>query len=122
MAIYFSIGSDGFYHSEACIKIPDDAIEITEEQYDHFLYNMNMENKKLVFEDGKLILVPREKIIPWWLIRKRRDSLLSKSDYTQMPDWPGDKPSWTKYRQELRDIPQKFSDPNQVVWPKAPNA
>lgn len=122
MKIYFSIGTDGFYHSESGVPIPNDAIEITEDQYKHFIYSMNHENKCLVVEDGELVLKPRENKISWEMIRQKRNKLLSQSDYTQMPDWPGDKTSWSEYRQALRDIPQNFVDPNEVVWPKAPNA
>ena len=55
------------------------------------------------------------------MIKRKRNKLLSQSDYTQMPDWPGDKTAWAEYRQALRDITTTFSDPNEVVWPKAPN-
>jgi hypothetical protein len=47
--------------------------------------------------------------------------LLNASDYTQIPDFPGDKEAWAAYRQELRDVPQEFSDPKDVVWPTKPN-
>ena len=37
-----------------------------------------------------------------------------------MPDYPGDKQKYSIYRQELRDIPQKFSNPEDIVWPTDP--
>jgi hypothetical protein len=32
-----------------------------------------------------------------------------------------DKASWRTYRQELRDVPENFEDPRDVVWPDAPD-
>jgi len=121
MTIYFSVSSEGFYNSEAGVPIPDDAIEITEDEYKHFLFSMNEEGNILVLEDGELVLKPRQHQASWGMIRKTRNKLLSQSDYTQMPDWPGNKTAWAEYRQALRDITTSFSDPNEVVWPKAPN-
>ena len=122
MTIYFSVENDGFYHSDAGVPIPNDAIEITEDQYNYFILNMNAEGKMLVLEDDELVLKPRQYKISWGAIRQKRNKLLSQSDYTQMPDWPGNKTAWAEYRQVLRDITITFSDPNEVVWPKAPNA
>ena len=124
MAIYFSVGRRGFYNTEAGVPIPEDAIEITEDQYKNFLFAMNTQNKILALdENGQLTLKPRKNDpISWEMIRQKRNRILSQSDYTQMPDWPGDKTSWKKYRQELRDIPQNFADTDKVVWPKAPSA
>jgi hypothetical protein len=47
--------------------------------------------------------VPNE----WWLERFRNWRLeeLKNSDWTQLPDAPGDATSWAIYRQELRDLP-----------------
>lgn len=120
MAIYFSLETEGFYNTEAGVTIPDDAIEITEKQYNQFLYAFNNENKKLVLENKKLVLRPRESSITWDVIRIKRDRLLSQSDYTQMPDWPGDKAAWANYRRKLRDITDSFNAPHEVIWPKAP--
>lgn len=61
--------------------------------------------------------------IPTWdSIRKKRDILLKKSDWTVMPD-SNPKPSkeaWLTYRQALRDVPEFFSKPEEVVWPIEP--
>ena len=48
-------------------------------------------------------------------LRSKRDSLLSASDWTQLPDSPlsqEQKTKWTQYRQYLRDIPQQEEFPN----------
>lgn len=53
--------------------------------------------------------------------RKQRNSYLSKSDWTQLIDAPGDRDAWAAYRQALRDIPQQRSFPNDVSWPVPPS-
>lgn len=116
------MSNEGFYNSEAGVPIPIDAIKLTEDQYNHFIFTMNKENKTLVLEDGQLVLKPRQYKISWEMIKRKRNKILSECDYTQMPDWPGNKTTWATYRQALRDITTSFSDPNEVVWPKAPNA
>jgi hypothetical protein len=47
----------------------------------------------------------------WVRLREKRDALLQRSDWTQMPDSPlsdSKKAEWATYRQELRDIPSKW--------------
>lgn len=59
----------------------------------------------------------------WVRLRQRRDGLLQKSDWTQMPDAPLDatkKEEWKVYRQQLRDLPANTLDPRQVEWPTPP--
>ena len=53
-------------------------------------------------------------------VRAQRDSLLTASDWTQIPDVPVDKAAWATYRQSLRDIPQQSGFPTTVVWPTQP--
>lgn len=60
----------------------------------------------------------------WVLIRQKRDRLLGESDWTQIPDVPlGEKQreAWRQYRQALRDIPQRFKQADEVVWPLPPS-
>lgn len=56
--------------------------------------------------------------------RKKRNSLLSASDWTQLPDSPltdEKKAEWSQYRQALRDLPNSdISDPNLIQWPQSP--
>jgi len=59
----------------------------------------------------------------WDEIRAERDRLLAASDWTQVADAPltaEKKQAWVVYRQALRDIPQDFPTPDDVVWPEAP--
>jgi hypothetical protein len=66
----------------------------------------------------------QKKTLDWAPIREKRDNLLKESDYTQILDAnlvsDEDKILWFKYRQELRDLPEKFDDVSRVVWPKSP--
>lgn len=52
----------------------------------------------------------------WAELRKERDRLLAETDHTQIPDFPK-KALYTAYRQELRDLPAKTTDPFNPPWP-----
>ena len=53
-------------------------------------------------------------------IEARRNSELSFSDWTQLPDVPlTTKQAWADYRQALRDITMQ-PDPFNIVWPTKP--
>lgn len=122
MSIFYSPSKEGFYDT-AIINypsLPDDCIEITEEQKKTFLNEMSMHGKHLVLVNNKLVLESRPVVITWQSVRDSRNILLNESDYTQVPDFPGNKEAWTKYRQLLRDIPQTYNNPEDVVWPEKP--
>ena len=56
-------------------------------------------------------------------VRAQRDTLLSKTDWTQMPDSPLNdeaKAAYQTYRQALRDVPQQEGFPKTVEWPELP--
>ena len=59
----------------------------------------------------------------WWDIRKERNQLLKDSDYIMFPDitiTTEKKEEWETYRQSLRDIPQDYDSPDEVVYPDKP--
>lgn len=61
----------------------------------------------------------------WNNIRHTRNSLLQKSDLSVVSDkWEQmdlpEKSAWSNYRQQLRDLPQTFNNPEDVVWPVEP--
>lgn len=123
MSIFYSPSKEGFYDTSV-IKypsLPSDCIEITPEEHSLFLHEMNANNKKLVLNDDILELEDRPEIITWEMIRNTRNRLLNDSDYTQVPDFPGDKDAWAAYRQELREVTNTFSSPELVEWPVKPN-
>jgi hypothetical protein len=74
-------------------------------------------------EKGEAELVPYVPPAPTWeQIRIQRDSLLTSSDWSVASD-ATPKPSkeaWLTYRQALRDVPENFSSPEEVVWPNKP--
>lgn len=58
----------------------------------------------------------------WSSVRKKRDELLSQSDKEVVVDkWllmdEDTKVLWTKYRKKLRELPQEFTNPFDVVFP-----
>jgi hypothetical protein len=56
-------------------------------------------------------------------VKQRRNELLGKCDWTQMPDVPLSaeaKQAWATYRQALRDLTAQAKFPWNVVWPEQP--
>ena len=54
----------------------------------------------------------------WVLVRRMRNSELTATDWTQMPDSPlttAKKAEWAVYRQALRDITTQ-ENPREIVW------
>ena len=60
----------------------------------------------------------------WGAVRGQRNFLLTRTDWTQLPDAPLtniETQEWASYRQALRDITTQ-SDPFNIQWPTAPGA
>jgi len=56
-------------------------------------------------------------------VRRKRDKLLSESDWTQMNDSPlntTDRTTWATYRQSLRDLTTQNGFPHDVTYPSKP--
>ena len=54
-------------------------------------------------------------------LRGDRNARLSACDYTQLPDFAGDKTAWATYRQTLRDLPANVADARIFdTWPNKP--
>lgn len=122
MAIYYSPSKNGFFDENVGYNtLPDDIIKVNSELHQKILNEVNRNGKKVVVKNGKIYFESNVILPTWKDIRRKRNNLLTKSDYTQMSDWPGDKKTWAKYRQELRDITKTFSSPDSVIWPKAPS-
>ena len=77
---------------------------------DGLVVERRQEPKKEVFTPDTLAILAREK----------RDALLLKCDWTQVPDAPVDRVAWASYRQELRDITSQEGFPTDVIWPIPP--
>ncbi|WP_258306973.1 phage tail assembly chaperone [Vibrio vulnificus] len=58
----------------------------------------------------------------WDDIRQRRANLLRDADLliNKCEDLGSDATLLREYRQKLRDIPQTYSNPDDVVWPEKP--
>ena len=56
----------------------------------------------------------------WRALRKKRDALLSETDYCVLPDGPENTDAMKAYRQALRDLPANTSDPADFDWPAKP--
>lgn len=57
----------------------------------------------------------------WESIRGERVKLLSACDWTQLPDAPltdNERLAWQQYRQALRDLPQTYQSPDDVIFPE----
>lgn len=54
------------------------------------------------------------------MLRRKRDVILARCDWTQVPDAPVDQAAWAVYRQQLRDLPSNTTDPRDVQWPTQP--
>ena len=62
--------------------------------------------------------------ITWEGIRIKREFLIAACDWTQLPDAVltlEEKSAWSDYRQALRDIPQDYPTPDDVIFPTPPN-
>lgn len=77
--------------------------------------------------DGQSEALPPARDIDaeWAVVRAERNRLLQESDVEVLPDrWmimeEETKLLWATYREALRDIPETFDDPADVVWPQKP--
>lgn len=72
---------------------------------------------------GNLYATAENTVIRARDVRKDRAEMLSRCDWTQMPDAPltaEQKQAWLDYRQALRDLPTQPGFPWDVTWPTAP--
>jgi hypothetical protein len=72
-----------------------------------------------IVEQGLAIAAYTPPAITWADIRSERDGLLAATDWWAVSD-RAMSASETAYRQALRDVPQNFASPADVVWPTKP--
>lgn len=70
-----------------------------------------------VYKNGKWVYSVE---LHWQEVKNKRDVLLLETDWAVLPDSPHNTQALLDYRQALRDIPQDFSNPDEVVWPENP--
>ena len=106
------------------IKAPDTCFEITQTQWEQ------LTDGWVASESGGVVTVTEpagwlenKTNEAWRKIRKERNQLLGESDYIMVSDAPittEKKEEWETYRQVLRDIPQDYDSPDEVVYPDKP--
>ena len=72
-----------------------------------------------IIEQGAPVADYTPSAITWADIRSERDSLLAATDWCAVSDRAMSADE-TNYRQALRDVPQNFASPADVVWPTKP--
>ena len=70
---------------------------------------------------GAVAKFSSEAPITWDTIRSQRDQLIRDTDWTMIPGATVDQAQWAAYRQILRDLPQTYTNPEDVVWPVKPS-
>jgi hypothetical protein len=97
---------------------------INEEQYDDLADNCDAsESSGVVTIIKSAEWLENKNNEAWRKIRKERNQLLKDSDYIMVSDAPitaEKKEEWATYRQALRDIPQDYDSPDEVVYPTKP--
>ncbi|MGM3223615.1 tail fiber assembly protein [Dickeya zeae] len=123
--MFYSKSFNGFYSREIHgVNVPDDAIEISDDDYQDLLSQQALGNA-IVFDEStqKPIAVTPASPSQTQLAeaaRRQRDSLLATSDWTQAPDAPVDQQVWRTYREALRKIPEQAGFPVTIEWPLLP--
>lgn len=102
-------------------KWPGNQWRIDGDDYSTLWWSADNRDPKPTEEEIESSVIEVDLIRQWIDIRRLRDDLLKASDWTQLKDSPKkDQTKWKKYRQELRDITEKFDDPDFVIWPDSP--
>lgn len=104
-------------------KYPGTIWSVTERDYNSLVWHA--ENTQPKPSEQELWAYEQEVdlLVRWDLVRRKRDKLLTACDWTQISDAPlsaEQKAAWALYRQNLRDIPQQPTEPENVVWPIEP--
>lgn len=124
MAYFYSPHTQGFYVDTVHKVMPEDVFEVPDEQYKLLMEGQTL-GRSIAYKGRKLQLVERKAAVPTWeLVRGKRDMLLTRCDWTQIPDaqlTAEQRTAWQTYRQALRDLTKNFSTPGDVVWPNSPD-
>lgn len=67
-------------------------------------------------------IILSEADISWDVVRAKRNYLLKSTDWTAVSGCTVAPMAWAQYRQELRDLPQKYATAalDEIVWPEQP--
>lgn len=109
----------GWFIDEVNPIIPTPNIEVTREEYELYHTLMSENQKQISVLNGKVVVAQYVPVYSWEDIRMERDEKLDSTDWTQLPDVDENKRSrYAMYRQALRDVPQKYNTPSEVIWPE----
>jgi len=95
-------------------------VEITDIEFDQII---NQRTHYFDITDNTVKIINKSEEDIWFEIRNKRNTLLRESDWTQMNDSPLNtekKNEWLNYRNNLRNLPQTFINPDEVIWPDVP--
>ena len=115
------------------IKVLYDSVQVLEQELKNEQKNQN-KNYKLIlvgiverlekledicFEEKIL----QEDDTSWNIVRAKRNYLLKSTDWTAVSGCTVAPMAWSQYRQELRDLPQRFAKAKlkEIVWPVQPS-
>lgn len=86
-------------------------------------YNRDYKQFAEEVRNGEAELVPHVPApLTWEDVRYKREELLRETDWVGLNDITRivNKSDWIEYRQKLRDLPQIYTSPQDVVWPEKP--
>ena len=108
-------------------------VNIQEEQKDNYIsykayqiYSLNLSTYELdkAFGELKELYNTDYKNAAFYDVRKKRNELLNQTDWmiARAVEKSEEIPETLKiYRQTLRDLPDLYDNPDDIVWPKLPN-
>ena len=136
MMIHYGVpdGNGKYLQTGSCVALenaPVGAVQLDQATDPRFFYHDAILGKAVplpvktsyhhVFAyESKQWVDPRTAATEWVVVRKKRDSLLAESDFTQLADSNKNPVTWRAYRKALRDITLQ-ADPFSIVWPTVPD-
>lgn len=121
--MFYAKSTSGFYTTEIHGEnIPDDAVEISNEDHAALLQKQSEGMRIVADEDGKPIWIappPPTDEEQAAAVRAQRDELLAKTDWRFRSDMNPSQ-AWKDYCQGLRDVTEQAGFPSFIEWPVAP--
>jgi len=140
MKVLFDGNSEDFYQHEnnKYYRVYNENLEESEKKYTKWY--TNTPNNYFLNDDKTFAICPLEtgdftteqlELVfkdNWSKIRIVRNKLLSESDaesFIMLPDVWNEKSEqwktqWLNYRKKLRDLPENFVNPFEIIWPEKP--
>lgn len=113
----------GFLRPSIHKNIPEDAVEVTDEEHVRLMEGQCDGYSIVCGDDGRPYLKEPYTPEPNYEkdAREKRNFLLRESDWSQAGDVPEKiRESYKVYRQALRDITKQEGFPENIEWPKKP--